>query len=127
MKKMTPEAIHSRRWATLAVLCLSLLLVVVDSSIVNVALPTLSRALHASTTSLQWITDAYTLAVAGLLLTLGSLGDRMAGTACSRPAWPCSAWDRRWPGCPARPASSSRSGCSWASARPPSCRPRCRS
>ena len=47
MKKMTPEAIHSRRWATLAVLCLSLLLVVVDSSIVNVALPTLSRALHA--------------------------------------------------------------------------------
>ena len=77
MKKMTPEAIHARRWATLAVLCLSLLLVVVDSSIVNVALPTLSRALRASTTSLQWITDAYTLAVAGLLLTLGSLGDRI--------------------------------------------------
>ena len=77
MKKMAPEAIHSRRWATLAVLCLSLLLVVVDSSIVNVALPTLSRALQASTTSLQWITDAYTLAVAGLLLTLGSLGDRI--------------------------------------------------
>jgi EmrB/QacA subfamily drug resistance transporter len=51
--------------------------VVVDSSIVNVALPTLSKALHASTTSLQWITDAYTLAVAGLLLTLGSLGDRI--------------------------------------------------
>ena len=61
MKKMTPEVIHSRRWATLAVLCLSLLLVVVDSSIVNVALPTLSSALHASTTSLQWIIDAYTL------------------------------------------------------------------
>ncbi len=77
MKKMTPETIHARRWATLAVLCLSLLLVVVDSSIVNVALPTLSRALRASTTSLQWITDAYTLAVAGLLLTLGSLGDRI--------------------------------------------------
>ncbi len=77
MKKMTPEVIHSRRWVTLAVLCLSLLLVVVDSSIVNVALPTLSRVLHASTTSLQWITDAYTLAVAGLLLTLGSLGDRI--------------------------------------------------
>ena len=41
----------------------------------NVALPTLSRALRASTTSLQWNTDAYTLAVAGLLLTLGDLGD----------------------------------------------------
>ena len=77
MKNMTPETVHARRWATLAVLCLSLLLVVVDSSIVNVALPTLSRSLHASTTSLQWITDAYTLAVAGLLLTLGSLGDRI--------------------------------------------------
>jgi EmrB/QacA subfamily drug resistance transporter len=77
MKTMTPETIHARRWATLAVLCLSLLLVVVDGSIVNVALPTLSRALHASTTALQWITDAYTLAVAGLLLTLGSLGDRI--------------------------------------------------
>jgi EmrB/QacA subfamily drug resistance transporter len=77
MKKMAPETVHARRWATLAVLCLSLLLVVVDSSIVNVALPTLSRSLHASTTSLQWITDAYTLAVAGLLLTLGSLGDRI--------------------------------------------------
>ncbi|HLX52189.1 MAG TPA: MFS transporter [Streptosporangiaceae bacterium] len=77
MKTMAPETIQARRWATLAVLCLSLLLVVVDSSIVNVALPTLSRALHASTTSLQWITDAYTLAVAGLLLTLGSMGDRI--------------------------------------------------
>jgi EmrB/QacA subfamily drug resistance transporter len=77
MKNMTPETVRARRWATLAVLCLSLLLVVIDSSIVNVALPTLSRSLHASTTSLQWITDAYTLAVAGLLLTLGSLGDRI--------------------------------------------------
>lgn len=77
MRNPTPEQIQSRRWATLAVLCLSLLVVVVDSSIVNVALPTLVKRLHASTTSLQWVTDAYTLAVAGLLLTLGSLGDRI--------------------------------------------------
>jgi EmrB/QacA subfamily drug resistance transporter len=76
---MTPtlEQIHSRRWATLGVLCLSLLVVVVDGSIVNVALPTLVRHLHASTSALQWVVDAYTLAVAGLLLTLGSLGDRI--------------------------------------------------
>src|SRR6516165_5397168 len=73
----TPEQIHARRWATLGVLCLSLLLIVVDASIVNVALPTLVRQLHASTASLQWVTDAYTLAMAGLLLTLGSLGDRL--------------------------------------------------
>jgi len=73
----TQDQIHARRWATLGVLCLSLLVVVVDNSIVNVALPTLVRQLHASTTELQWVVDAYTLAVAGLLLTLGSLGDRI--------------------------------------------------
>jgi len=77
MRNPTPEQVHSRRWATLAVLCLSLLVVVVDNSIVNVALPTMVRQLHASTTSLQWVVDAYTLAMAGLLLTLGSLGDRI--------------------------------------------------
>src|SRR5579872_2384180 len=77
MRYQTPEQVHSRRWATLGVLCLSLLVVVVDSSIVNVAMPTLVRQLHASTESLQWVVDAYTLAMAGLLLTLGSLGDRI--------------------------------------------------
>ena len=73
----TLDQIQARRWATLGVLCLSLLVIVVDSSIVNVALPTLVRQLHASTASLQWVTDAYTLAMAGLLLSLGSLGDRI--------------------------------------------------
>lgn len=77
MRQLTPERTHSRRWATLAVLSLSLLVVVVDNTIVNVALPTLVRELHASTSALQWVVDAYTLAMAGLLLTLGSLGDRV--------------------------------------------------
>lgn len=77
MRNPTPEEIHRRRWATLGVLCLSLLVIVVDGTIVNVALPTLVRQLHASTSTLQWVVDAYTLAMAGLLLTLGSLGDRM--------------------------------------------------
>jgi EmrB/QacA subfamily drug resistance transporter len=77
MRIATPEQIYGRRWATLGVLCLSLLIIVVDGSIVNVALPTLVRQLHASTASLQWVTDAYTLAMAGLLLGLGSLGDRI--------------------------------------------------
>src|SRR6516164_9565548 len=77
MRNPTPEQINTRRWATLGVLCLSLLVIVVDASIVNVALPTLVRQLHASTSSLQWVTDAYTLAMAGLLLSLGSLGDRI--------------------------------------------------
>ncbi len=76
MDETGAERYHARRWATLAVLCLSVLIVVVDNTIVNVALPTLVRDLHASTTSLQWVVDAYTLTLAGLLVTFGSLGDR---------------------------------------------------
>jgi EmrB/QacA subfamily drug resistance transporter len=68
---------NSRRWWILAVLCLSVLLVVVDNTIVNVALPTISRDLSASTTALQWVVDGYTLAFAGLLLVGGNLGDRL--------------------------------------------------
>jgi len=67
----------SRRWWILAVLCLSVLLAVVDNTIVNVALPTISRTLSASTQDLQWIVDAYTLVFAGLLIVGGNLGDRL--------------------------------------------------
>lgn len=70
-------AARERRWWILPVLCLSVFLVVVDNTIVNVALPTLSRTLGASTTGLQWIVDAYSLAFAGLLLAGGGLGDRL--------------------------------------------------
>jgi EmrB/QacA subfamily drug resistance transporter len=77
VKNPSPQQIQDQRWWTLAVLCLSLLVIVVDNTIVNVALPTLVRQLHATTTQLQWVVDAYTLALAGLLLTLGSLGDRL--------------------------------------------------
>ena len=65
-----------RRWLALAVLCLSLLAIVIDNTIVNVALPTLVRDLDADVSQLQWVVDAYTLAFAGLLLLAGALGDR---------------------------------------------------
>jgi EmrB/QacA subfamily drug resistance transporter len=65
-----------RRWWTLAVLCLSLLIIGLDNTILNVALPTLQRDLGASSAQLQWIVDIYMLVFAGLLLTAGSLGDR---------------------------------------------------
>jgi EmrB/QacA subfamily drug resistance transporter len=65
-----------RRWAALGVLCLSLLAIVVDNTIVNVALPTLARDLDADLSALQWVVDAYTLVFAGLLLLAGALGDR---------------------------------------------------
>jgi MFS transporter, DHA2 family, multidrug resistance protein len=70
------RAAHPRRWVVLGVMCLSLLLIVMDNTIVNVAIPTLQRDLDASTSQLQWIVDAYILVFAGLLLTMGSLGDR---------------------------------------------------
>src|SRR3954464_3460021 len=65
-----------RRWWTLLVLCLSLLVIGLDNTILNVALPTLQRDLDASASQLQWIVDVYMLVFAGVLLTAGSLGDR---------------------------------------------------
>jgi EmrB/QacA subfamily drug resistance transporter len=73
---MDRERIYARRWWTLAVLCLSLLIIGLDNTILNVALPTLVRDLHASGSQLQWIVDAYTILYASMLLTTGSLGDR---------------------------------------------------
>ncbi len=65
------------RWATLSVLCVTLLLISLDTTILNVALPSIVRDLHATSSQLQWIVDAYAVVFAGLLLTLGALGDRL--------------------------------------------------
>ena len=69
-------ATHERRWWTLAILCLSLVLIVLGNTVLNVALPTLQREIGATATQLQWMVDAYSLVFAGLLLTAGALGDR---------------------------------------------------
>ncbi len=66
----------ARRWAALAVICVTALIVNVDNTILNVALPTLVRDLHATTGGLQWIVDSYALVFAGLLLAGGSVADR---------------------------------------------------
>jgi EmrB/QacA subfamily drug resistance transporter len=66
-----------RRWLALAVLCVSLLIVTLDNTVLNVVLPTLVRDLHATTTQLQWIVDAYVMVFAGLLLVAGSVADRV--------------------------------------------------
>lgn len=73
---MEKQVVYARRWWTLGVLCLSTLIIGFDTTILNVALPTLVRSLAATAGQLQWIVDAYTLVFAGLLLTTGSLGDR---------------------------------------------------
>lgn len=74
---MTAEQAHQRRWWTLAVLCLSLTVISLDNTILNVALPSIVESLGAKGSQLQWIIDAYTIVFACLLLTAGSLGDKL--------------------------------------------------
>ena len=73
---MPSDLTHQRRWKTLFVLSLSLLIIGLDNTVLNVALPTLQTHFEASASTLQWIVDAYLLAFAGVLLTMGTLGDR---------------------------------------------------
>jgi EmrB/QacA subfamily drug resistance transporter len=71
------DTIHyERRWKALAVLSLSLVIIGLDNTILNVALPSLQDEFDASSSTLQWIVDSYLLVFAGLLLTMGTLGDR---------------------------------------------------
>ena len=70
------DLIYRRRWWTLVVLCLSLLIVFVGNSSLNVAIPTLSKELGATESQLQWVIASYSLVFAGLLFTTGALGDR---------------------------------------------------
>src|SRR5918911_366849 len=76
---ITPSSIdprvYARRWKTLVVLSLSLVIIGLDNTVLNVALPTLQDHFDTSGSTLQWVVDAYTLAFAGLLLLMGTLGD----------------------------------------------------
>ncbi|HEY2793310.1 MAG TPA: MFS transporter [Micromonosporaceae bacterium] len=71
------EMTRQRRLLVLLICCMSLLIVGLDSTIVNVALPSIQRDLHASVSGLQWTIDAYTLVLASLLMLSGSTGDRL--------------------------------------------------
>ena len=81
---------------------MSLLIVGLDVTIVNVALPSIGRDLHASVSGLQWTVDAYTLVLASLLMLSGSTADRLrpasgpswSGWRSSPPARCCAAWPR---------------------------------
>jgi EmrB/QacA subfamily drug resistance transporter len=68
---------YPRRWAALGALCLSLVVVTLDNTVLNTALPALAKALRATTSDLQWITDGYTLVFAALLVTAGGIGARI--------------------------------------------------
>src|SRR3954469_8134517 len=73
---MNQEQIHARRWWILGVLVTTVLVVVLDNTIINVALKTIQEDLGASQSQLEWAINAYTLVFAGLLFTYGVLGDR---------------------------------------------------
>ncbi len=74
---ITPDTHARHRWLTLAVLCASSLLVSLDTTVLNAALPSIVRHLGATTSQLQWIVDAYAVVFAGFLLSMGALGDRL--------------------------------------------------
>src|SRR5665213_1329397 len=67
--------IDKRRWIALIVVCLAMLMNALDSSIVNVALPSIQRQLHFSQSGLTWVVDAYLIAFGSFLLLAGRLGD----------------------------------------------------
>src|SRR3954447_23449755 len=73
---LSAEKAYERRWWTLGVLCMSLIVIVIDNSILNVALPTIVRDLGATGSDLQWILDSYIIVFASLLLIAGALGDK---------------------------------------------------
>src|SRR5947207_12761486 len=75
---MTETAVAmQRRWIALALLCVAQFVVVLDASIVNVALPTIGKALHFSESNLPWVVNAYVLTFGGFLLLGGRMADLM--------------------------------------------------
>ncbi|MFI6701218.1 MFS transporter [Streptomyces sp. NPDC050509] len=72
-----PELSSRRKMLVLSICCLSLLIVSLDNTVLNVALPSMQRELHASVSGMQWTIDAYTLVLASLLMLAGSTADRI--------------------------------------------------
>jgi MFS family permease len=100
MPRPAPETVMKGRPLILASLLLAAFAINVDTTIVNVALPALVRELHASTTELEWIVDAYNLLFAALVLATGNLSDRLGRKGVLLCGLGCS-------GLPPRPAGSS--------------------
>ncbi|MER6026305.1 MFS transporter [Streptomyces sp. NPDC001851] len=76
MSPSTAPPGHPKRWLILGVICLAQLTVLLDNTVLNVAIPSLTRELHAATSDIQWMISAYSLVQSGLLLTAGSAADR---------------------------------------------------
>lgn len=76
MSTSSPPQGHPQRWLILGVICLAQLTVLLDNTVLNVAIPSLTRELGAATSDIQWMINAYSLVQSGLLLTAGSAADR---------------------------------------------------
>ncbi|OIJ87489.1 MFS transporter [Streptomyces sp. MUSC 14] len=76
MYGMSTSQGHPQRWLILGVICLAQLTVLLDNTVLNVAIPSLTCELHAATSDIQWMINAYSLVQSGLLLTAGSAADR---------------------------------------------------
>ena len=95
-----PRTSSRQRW-TLALVCTAAFMLLLDITIVSVALPSIQRDLRASLPDLQWVSAAYALVLAVLLLPAATLGAGSADAGCSWPAWsssPPGRWRVRWPG-----------------------------
>src|SRR5881392_4039472 len=75
LRDMTSSQTDRNRWLALYVLCTGMLMIVLDATVVNVALPTIQTDLHFSQSNLAWVVNAYLIAFGGLLLLAGRLGD----------------------------------------------------
>ena len=99
------EKWYRQRWIAMGFLCFSLLVISLDTTAMNMALPSISRDLGSSASGLQWIVDAYILVFASLLLTMGAIGDRVGRKrdTCNWVCWglACSLWAGH---CPRPPA-----------------------
>jgi len=67
---------YEKRWYVLGVMCVVLFIISIDNTVLNLALPSISKGLNASASQLQWVVDSYTLVFASLLITTGTIGDR---------------------------------------------------
>ena len=116
---MPTQTEHDNRWAVLALLSVAQLMVVLDATIVTVALPSAQRALHFSNDSRQWVVTAYALAFGSLLLVGGKVGDLFGRK------WALIVGLVGFSGASAVGGWRSRSACSSRRGRRRGCSPRC--
>ena len=88
-----------RKWWTLIAVCTAIFMLLLDITVVNVALPDIQRSLHSSFSDLQWVIDAYALTLAAFLLTAGSSATCSGAARSSPSALACSRWPRWSAGC----------------------------